>query len=199
MAEDRLRARIATLAAAEPALAEGLALRGAMLEILDHAPVSLPELRLPADLVRARLAAGVPLLNGLDFPLPAAVADLLQRLAVAMLADPDARQPAETILRALERHRLHAEQLIGEAVVGHQDHLVALADGAEVSSALVETLADLAARPLLAQVARRLQPALALSAWTRSYCPICGARPIRAEGAQQAAGAASLRCGRCTT
>ena len=196
VAESSLRARIAALAVAEPALADDLALRGATIEIVDHATVSLPEIRLPADLVRARLAAGTPLLDRLDLPIQAGVRGLFERLAVVMLADPAARQPAETILRALQTHQLHAEQLVGEAVVGHHDHLAALAEGVGAPSPLIETLADLAARPLLAELARRVRPALTLAAWERGYCPVCGARPLRAENA----GASPvLRCGRCST
>ena len=87
-----LRARIAALAEAEPALADDLALRGALIEIVDHAEPGPFELRLPADLVRARLAAGVPLLDRLDLPIPPSTAALFERLTVAMLAAPDTRR-----------------------------------------------------------------------------------------------------------
>jgi FdhE protein len=199
-----IRARVAALAQAAPALADELALRGALIEILDLAEVGPVELRLPGDLARARLAAGTPLLDGLALPAPPASAHLFERLAVAMLADPAGRQPAETLLNATRSHRLHAEQLIGEAIVSHADHLAALAEGAGVPAALVSMLADLASRPLLAALARRLGPALALSAWTRSYCPVCGARPIFAETDphddwSDVPGEVRLRCGRCVT
>jgi FdhE protein len=206
-----IRARVAALAQAEPALADELALRGALIEILDHAEVGPVELRLPGDLARARLAAGTPLLDGLALPVPPASSQLFERLAVAMLADRANRQPAEALLNAVRSHRLHPEQLIGEAIVSHADHLAALADGASVPAALVLTLADLASRPLLAELARRLGPALALGGWTRGYCPVCGARPIfaqRGTGTQslESAGdagptgsAVRLRCGRCAT
>jgi formate dehydrogenase maturation protein FdhE len=207
-----IRARVAALAAAEPALADELAVRGALLELVDRAEVEPAELRLPADLVRARLAAGTPLLDGLDVPISAGAAHLFERLAVAMLADPATRQPAEALLEAIRGHRLHPEQLLGEALVGHGDHLEALADGAGVPAALVSMLADLASRPLLAEAARRLAPALGLGAWARGYCPACGARPIFAErdddtslaaadrpAPETPADAVRLRCGRCAT
>jgi FdhE protein len=191
-----VRARIAALAEAEPPLADELALRGALIEIVDRTDVGPIDLRLPADLVRARLAAGVPLLDGLNVPIPPATAGLFERLAVAMLVDPATRQPAEATLDAIRSHRLHAEQVVAEAIVGHDDHLAALAEGAGVQPALVASLADLAARPLLAEAAQRLGPALALGAWTRGYCPVCGGRPVLAE---QADGVTRLRCGRCGT
>ena len=209
--ESRLRARIAALAEAEPALADDLALRGALIEIVDWAEPGPVELRLPGDLVRARLAAGVPLLDRLDLPIPSSTAALLERLGVAMLADPATRQSAEAMLAALRGHRLHAEQLVGELIVGHDDHLAALAASAGVPEKLLVLVADLAARSILADVARRLRPALALAAWDRSYCPVCGGLPILAEqsstssppprtGVTRGLGVgATLRCGRCAS
>ena len=179
--ESRLRDRIAALAEAEPALAADLALRGALIEIVEHAELDVGELRLPADIVRARLAAGVPLLDRLDLPIPSSTATLFERLTVAMLADPAARQPAEAILVALRGHRLHAEQLVGEAIVGHDDHLTALAESADGSQGLSVRVADLVARALLEGVARRLRPALSLATWQRGYCPVCGGRAILGE------------------
>lgn len=191
-----VRARIAALAEAEPSLADELALRGALIEIVDRAEIGPIELRLPADLVRARLAASVPLLDSLNVPIPPATVSLFERLAVAMLVDPAARQPAEALLDAVRSHRLHTEQVVAEAIVGHGDHLAALAEGVGLPPTLVASLADLAARPLLLEVARRLGPALALGAWTRGCCPICGGRPVLAE---EADGTARLWCGRCAT
>jgi len=191
--ESRLRARITALAEAEPALADDLALRGALIEIVDLAEIGSFELRLPADTARARLTAGVPLIDRLDLPIASSVATLFERLTVAFLADDGTRQPAEALLLAVRGHRLHAEQLVGEAVVGHHDHLTALAESADVSTRLVVMVADLAARALLAAVARRLGPALSLGTWDRGYCPICGGLPLLAEVG------GALRCGRCAS
>jgi FdhE protein len=201
---DRLHDRLAALVAAEPDLAEGLALRGALIELIDLANVPVGELRVPADLIRARLAAGVPLLQQLAVPIPASIVGLFERLTVAMLTDPSVREPAEGLLQAIRTHRLHPEQLVAEAIVGHAEHLEQLAEAANVPSSLVDPLADLAARPLLAAIARRLAPALGLHGWTTGYCPVCGGRPILAERAIAGGGeagppSARLRCGRCAT
>jgi len=201
---DTLHDRLVALAAAEPALADELALRGALIELIDLAEVPVGELRVPADLVRARLAAGVPLLQQLAVPVPASIVALFERLTVAMLTEPSMREPAEALLQAIRSHRLHPEQLVAEAIVGHAEHLEQLAEAAQVPSSLVDPLADLAARPLLAAVAGRLAPALGLHGWSKGYCPVCGGRPILAErvvGGGEAAGgpSARLRCGRCAT
>jgi FdhE protein len=93
-------------------------------------------------------------------------------------------------------HRLHAEQLAGEALAGHGDHIAELAVPADVPPALLETLADLAVRPLLVAMAERLGPGLTLRPWERGFCPICGAWPLYAE---RATDTSSLRCSRCLT
>jgi FdhE protein len=191
-----LRARIAAIAEAAPALADDLRLRGTLVEIVDRAEAGPIAIRLPAEIARARLAAGAPLLDQLDLPISATAARLFEQLAVAMLADPAARQPAEAILVAVRDHRLHAEQALGEAIVGHADHLTALARSIGAPVALLDTLADLAVRPVLGEVGQRLRPALALAPWEHGYCPVCGGRPIFGE---QTDHGSRLRCGRCAT
>jgi FdhE protein len=194
-----LYARVAALAEAEPALADSIGLRGALILLLAHADLEVGELRLPADLVRARLSAGTPLIDRLDLPIPTTSARLVDRLAVALLADPSQYADAEALVTALRSHRLHGEQLVGEAVVGHQGHLDALASFAELPTTLVSTVADLAARAVLEGVAARLRPALSLGAWDRGYCPICGSRPVFGEQKNDGQAKIRLRCGRCAT
>jgi formate dehydrogenase maturation protein FdhE len=162
------------------------------------AEVEVGEIRLPAHLVRARLAAGIPLIDRVTLPMPATVGGLFERLTEALLPEPGARQ----VLDALRSHRLHAEQLVGEAVVGHEDHLEQLAASAGVPPAIVRSLADVSARPFLQAVARRLAPALALAPWDRTYCPICGGLPIPETDIRPRPnehGVARVRCARCET
>jgi FdhE protein len=196
-----LRARIVELAEAEdePALADAIRLRGALILLLGHADLEVGELRLPADLVRARLTTGTPLIDRMDLPVPTSATRLLERLAVALLADPSQAADAEALIAAVRSHRLHGEQLVGEAVVGHQEHLNALASFAGVPPTLVSTVADLAARAVLETVAVRLRPALALATWDHGYCPICGGRPVFGEQQQDGQAKVRLRCGRCAT
>jgi FdhE protein len=194
--ESSLRTRIAALADGDPALADDLAVRGAVISILDGASLDPPPLVLPGARIRAKLQRGIPLLDGESVVVPAAAAATFERLGVAWLADPDTRDASETVLTAVRGHRLHPEQAVGEGLAGHVDHLGQLADAASISPPLLATLADLAARPLLVGLATRLRPGLALGAWERGYCPICGAWPLLAERGHDAT---NLRCGRCLT
>lgn len=195
--ERALRARLLASVYTEPAgSGDAIRLRLAAIELLGQTDAPAPSLRLPADIVRARLAASVPLLDGIDLPVVAEVSYLFGRLAGVFLADPNHKGAATAILTAVQRHRLHIEQMIGEAIVSHEDHLAALASAADVDSGLLAVLADLASRPPLSRTAARLQPALKLGVWQQSYCPVCGARPIIGERDRDVF---RLRCGRCTT
>jgi FdhE protein len=189
-----LRDQIAALSEAEPALASDLSLRGVLIAVLEGADVRAPNLVIPADRLRAKLARGVPLLDGEAVAVPPSLLPLFERLAVAWLADARLGGSVEPLLMAVRGHLLHVEQVLAEAIAGHDDHLTALAEGAHVDPVLLGSLADLASRPLLVALAERLRPALALGPWERGYCPICGAQPIFAESTPDDP---RLRCGRC--
>lgn len=194
--ESSLRDRIAALVAEEPALASELELRAGLIRLLAHAHVSASALLLPGERVRAKLARGVPLLDGEIIPITSTLTALFERLAVAMLVDVQQRDAAQAVLDAVRSHRLHAQHVVGEAIVGHDDHIAALAGAADVDAGLLGTLADLASRPLLADLGRHLAPARSLGRWERGYCPICGGRPLLTELVRPSP---QLRCGRCTT
>ena len=198
---DDLRARIAALGQDQPDLAGDLALRGALIAVLDGADVQDQRVMLPGERVRWKLANGVPLLHDEAIEIPPDAAHVLDRLAVAWLADTSTRDEVERLRAALRDHRLHPEQILSEAVASHDDHLASLAEIAGVTIGLLATLADLAARPWLTGLARRLRPALDLGSWERGYCPTCGAWPLLAERNETGDGADGLwlRCGRCLT
>ena len=99
-----------------------------------------------------------------------------------MLADPSARKPAEAILTAVRSHRLHAEQLVAEAIVRHDDHLTSARRGCWRAGAPAGDAGRSDLAPAAHEVARRLRPALELAAWDRGYCPICGGRPLLGRG-----------------
>lgn len=202
LAGDSLHDRLTALAVAEPALADALALRGAIIELIDHITCRW------ASFVPRPTSCGPGWRRGfrcsqqLALPVPPSVVTLLERLhsSVAMLTEPSMRGPAEALLQAIRSHGLHSEQLIAESIVGHADHLERLAEAAGVATSLVDPVSEPGRpRPLLAAVAERLAPALALQSWTRGYCPICSRRPILAErhGGSVGGPSARLRCGRC--
>jgi len=191
-----LHERIATLSEAEPALAGDVNLRGVLIAVVDGADVQAPNLIVPAERIRAKLERGVPLLDGEAIPISSSLLPIFDRLAVAWLADPTLGRSVEALLTAARGGGLNVEQVLAEALAGHTDHLASLAESVDVPPVLLESLADLAVRPLLVRLADRLKLALALGRWMRGYCPICGDWPQC--GVDEATNV-RLLCGRCLT
>ena len=183
---------------ATPADTRTEALRSAA-AVLDAVTPEARPIVLPGQRVRDKLAAGVPLLHGEEVYVDGGVVVEIWDRILAALADVGTRAADVTAVRAaLAGHRLNAEHATVEALVSHPEHVREIAAAADALADLVLTVADLAARPVLAAYARQLAPALRLAAWERGYCPICGAWPVRGERVSKGA-TLRLRCGRCTT
>jgi FdhE protein len=83
-----------------------------------------------------------------------------------------------------------------QLVVGQDtDALTRLAAGAGADPTALAALGGLAAMPLLQACARRLADQLP-EAWSRGYCPLCGAWPVLVE-VRGLAPSRRLRCARC--
>ncbi|MFL5514314.1 MAG: formate dehydrogenase accessory protein FdhE, partial [Gemmatimonadales bacterium] len=101
------------------------------------------------------------------------------------------------LLGGLRLSRPHSLELIAAAIT-HDTHMIELlATQQELNAAALESLAHLAALPLLQACTQQLQSLLPQH-WSESYCPICAAWPILAErrGLDRSR---RLRCGRCAT
>lgn len=167
--------------------------------VLDGVEPTIRPIVLPGPRVRDKLAAGVPLLHGEEVYLDGgAVRATWDGLLDALGETGQEATEVAAVRAALAGHRLHAEHATVEALVNHPEHVAEIALLADVPTGIVQRLADLAARPVLAAYARQLAPALRLAPWSRTFCPICGAVGEHADRAT-GDGASRLRCGRCAT
>jgi FdhE protein len=170
---------------------------------------ALPEAMLVAGVprlgaVEARLAGGVPALEGEPLLTGAALLSNLELLAAAL--ESSAAPEVRAIPRTLERELTiaAANELAGAAQSGSWDGIGALAERIGLEADAVITLVDHAARPALRAGARAVHEVVAKSRWRRGTCPACGAAPLLAEvrGGGKTGGAEHervLRCGRCLT
>jgi FdhE protein len=87
--------------------------------------------------------------------------------------------------------------LLSAAISGDTAVIQRLSAQLEVDAAALESLAQMAALPLLQTCRQQLQRLLP-QLWSESYCPICAAWPVLAErrGLDRSR---RLRCGRCAT
>jgi FdhE protein len=207
-----LQRRVGELCALHPGLEDALALQ----EVVIRAQLSSPRAPdvqafvLPRQQVAARVHDGVPLLH--DQPVAIDIhfaADLCGRLLHALAphsqlgdAHVDTRCAVQLTATSSITRGLDAEQLFGEAFVGHADHLAQLASGAGTAADLLVRVATDSVTPILRAYADRLGTLLpqvdADQHWERGYCPVCGRWPLLAEqpGSDTQR---RLRCGACGT
>ena len=178
-------------------------------EMLRTLATALPEAMLPAGVphlgaVEARLAGGVPALEGEPLLSGAALVSNLELLAAALgsSAEPEVR----AIPRRLEGNltAATADELAAAAQSGSWDTIGALAEQIGLEADAVVTLVDHATRPALRAGARAAHEVVVKSLWQRGTCPACGAAPLLGEvRGGGASGSAEhervLRCARCLT
>jgi len=185
-----LNRRTSALLTARPDLGPILALQGALLrETLTESRPPNVRLHVPdPGSARSRLKEGVPLLD--NEPLLVDVhyaADLFERLlnVVLRLGDAEATARAAPLVAAAADGRLEPDALFTEMLLGHQDHVAALAGDVGADADFVVSLTRLAVAPLLRAYASRLATLVEQLAdevgWLRGYCPVCGAPPLLGE------------------
>ena len=197
MEQPLLDRRVQVLVKNNPGLAEAAELHKSIVACVYARPAPTRPIVLPAQRAREKLRDGVPLLHGEDVYLDdGIVRDVFGRLVDLLGSRPETAEQAATLAAAADEHRLHVEHVVAEAFVNHPEHVEQVATEAGVDGALLGTLAQLCARPILKAYAEHLAPARATGEWKRGYCPICGAWPALAElrGAELIR---HLRCVRC--
>ena len=149
------------------------------------------------ELDRHQAERGVPLLHRQTLRADGGRARrLLARLTAGVRKERGAADGATALGRAVEQGDLDAASLLRAAVVQDGEGLAQLAGPVGVDVALLATIANLAALPLLQACGRRADAVLVGIRWTSGFCPVCAAWPSLAElrGLDRTRW---LRCGRC--
>lgn len=171
-------------------------------------PPRVERFPLPRERVREKLRAGTPLLHGepvvVDVQHAAELYSRLRRVVAAMHLSTSPVQSAliapRQVVEAARDWDAPGDpgRLFGEAFVQHREHLREMAVHAAADPDEIVALSILAVGPSLRAYARAIGPLVPTgdAAWTRGYCPICGAWPLLGElvESQQAR---RLRCGAC--
>jgi FdhE protein len=136
---------------------------------------------------------GEPLLHGRTLRVDALrLQALLEDLAFTATHIPEG-----PLLHGFRLSRADSLELTAAAITQNAPSLELLASRHDVDAAALESLAHMAALPLLQACRQQLQSLLPTH-WSKSYCPICAAWPVLAErrGLDRSR---RLRCGRCAT
>lgn len=149
------------------------------------------------ELDRHQAERGVPLLHRQTLRADGGrLRRLLARLTAAVHTDLAVADHATALGRAVEQGDLDAASLLRAVVVQDGEALAQLARSVCLDVALLATIANLAALPLLQACGRRADPVLVGARWASGCCPVCAAWPALSElrGLDRTRW---LRCGRC--
>jgi FdhE protein len=178
-------------------------------QLAQHDPTVAPLARLQAEALRAsadaawdegvpeltasRAEDGVPLLHGQTLRVDL---DRAQRLLVRLARLTGQTEAQRATARAVDAASFQHGALLQAIIVGDGETLERLAAECGAEPALLATLGQLAALPLLWACGRRAAPLVSESGWQHGYCPVCAAWPTLAElrGLERTRW---LRCGRC--
>jgi FdhE protein len=144
-----------------------------------------------------RLAAGIPLLDGLTLAVDAdRQRGLLRRLADVLAQRAVAE--ADRLRSVLRSESCDPLALLAASLTQDGEAIERLATGAGVEAGLLAVVAHAASLPLLLACGRRAEPLVRSAGWSEGFCPVCASWPTLAE-VRGLAREYVLRCGRCAS
>jgi FdhE protein len=174
-AADPLIRDLRALARRSPDLKEAAKLYEIVLPILGDAEGLVAPVCIPIDQVRAKLACGTPLLQGIELDLDCdKMQTLMLMLATALERNGGkSRRQYSRIKGVLEEGRLDTESLLASITAG--DTVVAAAAlDLQADPILIGTLAHFALKPAMRLLCGQLTPLVEGIPWNRGYCFVCG-------------------------
>jgi FdhE protein len=155
----------------------------------------LPSLN--AERVRAKLAAGQPLLRGEAFHIDQAAFRQHCETVCAAVGQYQGGNAAGKLQDALEEGLLNPGDVLGDVLGGRPEALRARAEAVGVDPGVATTIFRLLLIPVLVPVDAAWGPVRQEMVWEAGFCPTCGGWPMLGEfrGPEQVRW---LRCGLCT-
>jgi FdhE protein len=146
----------------------------------------------------AKMAEGMPLLNGLELKLDCEVIlELMLRLVSALAVVSEKNKiNYDRIKLALEDHRLNVASLFSPISADIKKVVTSAADRLDLDPDLLLSLMQSALKPALRAWCRQLTPLVKGVSWPYNFCFICGAKAALGE-LQENNLVKHLRCGQC--
>jgi FdhE protein len=182
------------LAQKRPTLQEACAVLAAVLSAMFSEAVREKPLHSSPEAVRARLAAGTPLLREarpmIDVP---KFQRRWQAICTALR-----QSGADALAAAVCRAALDPVALLYEVLDGSPEAVAQTAEALDLDGALAATILRFASLPALERLTKDGNDTRQGCDWDRGYCPVCGGWPLlgEARGLQQER---YLRCGWCAS
>jgi len=181
---DRMRERIATISQERPSHKEVLAfLRDLVTEQFKiKADVEIHPVSMDEDLLRKKSAEGFPLVDRGDLKLDtASAATLFKGLCQVLKRSIKVSGDVETIERLFDSGEVDLAALFKKAAADDGEYIASLSKRLNLRADILAFLAENSLRPIFEAYARELKEQVDQETWWRSYCPVCGSKPVMAE------------------
>jgi FdhE protein len=181
---DEMSERIATISRDRPSHKEVLAfLKDVVTEQFKiKAEIEIHPASMDEDLLRKKSAEGFPLLDRGDLELDTASAtNLFKGLCKVLKQNVKVRKEVEEIEEVVSRGEVNLEELFKKTAEHGAEHVAALSEKLNVKAEILFFLAENSLRPIFEAYADALQEHVDQESWWRSYCPVCGSKPVMAE------------------
>jgi FdhE protein len=153
---------------------------------------------IPSDRIHAKLAGGIPLLQGVGLAFDRdKIYQLMLRMATALdRKGGRSRRQYRSIIKALGEGRLDIEPLLASLTAASDAVVTSAAQDIQADPGLIGALTHNALKPALRLLCRQLTPLVDGIPWDHGYCFLCGSSAVLGE-LQGNHLRKHLRCGQC--
>lgn len=147
------------------------------------AGIQVESIKMDEDLLEVKKKEGFPVVNKGDLKLdiPSATA-LFKRLCERLKQNEKVSQDLDRVTEAVDSGELDLEEVFKKAIAEDHEYLVDMSDRLSLQQkGLLLFLADNSLHPIFEAYADKLKDYVDQETWWKSYCPICGSRPVMAE------------------
>jgi FdhE protein len=181
---DKITERIDEITSERPSHKEVLAfLKQVMTEQYKVKPgIAVDPVDIDKGLLEVKNKEGFPLVNRADLKMdiPSATS-LFKGLCESLKQNEKISKDIERITRAVDSGELDFAELFDKAVREDRDYMRLVSDRLELQAGLLFFLAQNSLQPIFEAYADKLKGYVDQEKWWRSYCPICGSKPVIAE------------------
>lgn len=144
--------------------------------------IQVDSIDLDEALVQVKREEGFPLIDKKDLKLDIASASaLFKRLCDRLKENERVSQDVDRINEAVERGELALEELFEKAVAEDHKYMADMSGRLNLQEGLLLFLAENSLQPIFEAYGDKLKDHVDQEGWWKSYCPICGSKPVMAE------------------
>ncbi|UCD86853.1 MAG: formate dehydrogenase accessory protein FdhE [Desulfobacterales bacterium] len=181
---DKMNERIDAISEERPSHKEALGfVRDVLTEKLKAKPrIQVDTIHMDEELLKVKKKEGFSLVNKQDLKLDISSASaLFKRLCERMKQRERISEDVDRITKAIEADELDLKELFQKAAAEDREYMADVSGRLKLQEGLLFFLAENSLQPIFETYAEKLKDYVDMEHWWRSYCPICGSKPVMAE------------------